>query len=141
MPNEEHLQKRLIIDTLIVDGIIFALLSIFFFFHLKQVPLGFLLGCAISILNHLILCFQADAMINPRFGAAGVPLTVVCYLTRFALYGVGLFLAFYLEHKGYPIFAWYTVFIGYMIIKAVIVIKYGKYRKKPETKNIEEKKI
>lgn len=128
MPNAT-LQKKLVIDTLIVDGIIFALLSIFFFFDLKQIPLGFLLGSVISILCHLILCFQANIITNPDLSAAKAMIPTFCYLLRFVLYGGGLLVAFLLQYYGHNIFAWYSVFIAYMIIKLVIIIRYSKYRK------------
>lgn len=135
MPNSENIQKKLIIDTLIVSGIIFLLSCIFFFFDLKQIPLGFLLGVIISIINHLILCLQTNLLLNPKLGVGAVPLTSLCYITRFALYGGALFLAFYLEHLNYNYLAWYSVFVGFLIIKIVIIVKYGKYRDKSLLKN------
>lgn len=130
MTNEANVQKRLILDTLIADGIIFVLLCIFFFFDLARVPLGFLLGAVISIVNHLILCLQANVMMSQKLSVGSVPATMACYFTRFILYGAGLFLGLYLDHIGVPYVAWYMTFIGYMVIKAIILIRYGNVRKK-----------
>lgn len=129
MNNENQLQKQLILLTAIVDLIIFAILSIFFFFNLSYIPLGFLLGAIISIVNHLILCLQASIITNPDLSNMKAITPMFCYLLRFLLYGGGLVLAFVLDYFGYKIFAWYTVFMGYMVIKIIILIKYSKYRK------------
>jgi len=127
---KDQLQKKIIIDTLIVDGIILALLSIFCFFGLYNIPLGFLLGAIISIVNHLLLCLQTEAMINAALGASAVGVTVGAYMLRFLLWGGALFLALFLEHLGYKIFAWYSVTVGFLIIKFIIMVKYSKYAKK-----------
>lgn len=129
MTENKNVQKRVILFTLIADGCIFALLSICFFFGYMNIPLGFLLGSVISILCHLILCLQANIITNPDIGNAKGGITIFCYMLRFLLYGGGLVLAFLLEYFGYKIFAWYTVFIAYMIIKIIILIFYGSYRK------------
>ena len=94
-----------------------------------MIPLGFLLGFIISLINYGILNLQGHLMLNKENQMSTIPLTMTCYFTRFILYAGGLFLAFYLEYIGVNLFAWYMVFIGYMVNKAVIFIKYGSYAK------------
>ena len=124
--DEKNLNKSLIIDALIVNGIIFVLLSVLFIFNIIYIPLGFLLGAVISIINQLVISVQVDFMINPKYRSFS-GLVPLFFTTRFALYGGGLFLAFYLNYIGYNIFAWYMVFAGYMIIKIITIVKYRKY--------------
>ena len=127
---KDELQKKIIIDTLIVDSVLLALSCIFCFFGLYNIPLGFLLGVVVSIINHLLLCLQTEAMINSALGSSAVGITVGAYMLRFLLWGGALFLALFLEHIGYKIFAWYSVVIGFLMIKFIIMIKYSKYTKK-----------
>ena len=127
---KDELQKKIIIDTLVIDGIILVLSCIACFFGLYNIPLGFLLGAIVSIVNHLLLCLQTEAMINSALGSSAVGVTVGAYMLRLLLWGGTLFLALFLEHIGYKIFAWYAVVVGFLMIKFIIMVKYGKYSKK-----------
>ena len=64
-------------------------------------------------------------MLSKNNSISSVGLTLACYSTRFLLYGGSLFLAFYLNYIGVKLFAWYSVFVGFMVIKAIIFFKYG----------------
>ena len=125
MDNNQSVTNKIVIDTLIVSGIILLLLLIFCFFDLYMIPLGFVLGILISLANYAIINVQGKMMVNTKTKTPNVGLIMICYISRFVLYGVGLFLAFYLEYIGIKLFAWYSVFVGYMIIKAVIFFKYN----------------
>ena len=118
-------ELKVVRDVLIVGGIILALLCIFCFFSLYEIPLGFLLGLVISLINYAIVNVQAKIMLSKSNSMSSVGLTLACYSTRFLLYGGSLFLAFYLNYIGIKLFAWYTVFAGFMVIKAIIFFKYG----------------
>ena len=121
----QNITHKVLIDTLIVGGIILLLLLIFCFFDLYMIPLGFILGFIISLVNYAILNVQSKMMVATNTKSLNPGLVIICNLSRFILYGVGLFLSFYLDYIGIKIFAWYSVFIGYMIIKAVIFFKYN----------------
>ena len=110
----KSVELKVVKDVLIFGGIILGLLCIFCFFGMYDIPLGFLLGL-----------MQTKIMLSKSASMSSVGLTLACYTTRFLLYGGALFLAFYLSYINVKLFAWYTVFIGFMLIKAIIFFKYG----------------
>lgn len=121
----KSVELKVVKDVLIFGGIILGLLCIFCFFGMYDIPLGFLLGLIISLINYAIVNVQTKIMLSKSASMSSVGLTLACYTTRFLLYGGALFLAFYLSYINVKLFAWYTVFIGFMLIKAIIFFKYG----------------
>ena len=135
MDNQMSLTRRVLYDTLIVGGIITFLLLIFCFFDLYMIPLGFILGFVVSLINFGVLNFQGKMMINAETKVPNPGMTLLCYFIRFVLYGASLFLAFYLDYIGIKLFAWYSVFAGFLLIKGVIYFKYNNKAMKNESKN------
>ncbi len=114
--------KPLLIKVTVVDLGLFILSSFCFFIGRMEIPLGFLLGATIGLLNFLLMYFQFKILIVPQQEKRIRLKSGLSFITRFIIYGLGLALALLLEKNGYKIFAWYTVFIGYLMLKIVMLV-------------------
>lgn len=114
--------KPLLIKVTVVDLGLFILSSFCFFIGHMEIPLGFLLGATIGLLNFLLMYFQFKILIVPQQEKRIRLKSGLSFITRFIIYGLGLALALLLEKNGYKIFAWYTVFIGYLMLKIVMLV-------------------
>lgn len=102
--------------------ILAVLLSSFcFFIGYPGIPLGFLLGGMISVINFLLIIKQSEACLSSRKPKG---LAFGFYTLRYFLYGAGIALALTLDHFHLPYLSWFTVLGAYMLQKIAIIV-YG----------------
>ena len=109
---------------LIVCLFAFLVSSFCFFFDMMWIPLGFLIGMVISIINLIILYEFSYYLTRPysnyRF------LSFLSYFVRLLLYGLGFFICIFLEYNNIKIFFWGTCLASYLASIVVITIIFRK---------------
>lgn len=114
--------KPLLRKVVIVELLIFALSSFCFFIGFMEIPLGFLLGSTIGLANFFLMYYQFKRLLVPENEKTARVKSGVNFFIRYLIYALGLALALFLQKKGYQIFAWYSVFVGYLMIKIVMLV-------------------
>ena len=104
------------ISILVYLGL-FVLSSFCFFINQVWIPLGFILGGLISIVNFIILYEFSYYLTKPT--AKYKILNVLLYSSRMIFYIIGFLICIILMHFGYNIFFWGTCLASYLVQKVI----------------------
>ena len=96
---------------------LFLVSSFCFFISQMWIPLGFLLGGAIAIINFVIL-YEFSYYLTKPF-AKPRTLNVLMYAIRMLIYIVGFLICIVPSYFGYNIFFWGTCLASYLIEKFI----------------------
>ncbi|MDD6302812.1 MAG: hypothetical protein PUA56_05915 [Bacillales bacterium] len=119
--------KLVKISVLVYLGLFLAS-SFCFFIDQMWIPLGFLLGGVISILNYFILFLFTYKILKP--GSRASLFAGSLYLVRMLLFGLGFFICLFLQYKiGLKIFFWGTCLASYMIFLGLMLLIIDKTKK------------
>ena len=116
----EELKKKfklnIKISILVYLGL-FLVSSFCFFINQMWIPLGFLLGGVIAIINFIVLYNFSYYLTKPF--AKYKSLSALLYSSRMIIYIIGFVICIGLNHFGYKIFFWGTCLASYLIQKII----------------------
>lgn len=102
----------------------FLLSSFCFFIDMIYIPLGFIIGMIISIINLIILYEFSYYLTRPNSNYRF--LSFLSYFIRLLLYGLGFFICIILEYYNVKIFFWGTCLASYLFSIGIITIIFRK---------------
>ena len=116
----EELKKKFKLNikvSILVYLGLFLLSSFCFFINQMWIPLGFLLGGFIAIINFIILYNFSYYLTKPY--AKYKTLSILLYSSRMIIYIIGFVICIGLNYFGYKIFFWGTCLVSYLLQKII----------------------
>lgn len=112
--------QRLFFRTMIVSLVLFVVLSVFFFFSLMEIPLGFLLGVVASFGGYLLrYIYKKNDQDNSKSIVFGTTMSFLFGILIIFYYLFFILLALFLYHSGIAAFNYVTVLVGLAMIDIV----------------------
>ena len=112
--------QKLFFRTMIVSLVLFVVLSVFFFFSLMEIPLGFLLGVVASFGGYLLrYIYKKNDQDNSKGIVFGATMSFLLSILIIVYYLFFILLALFLYHSGIAAFNYVTVLIGLAMIDIV----------------------
>lgn len=104
------------ISVLVYLGL-FLVSSFCFFIDQMWIPLGFILGGILSVVNFIILYEFSYYLTKPH--ANHKTLNLLLFASRMIIYVIGFLICIGLDYFGYRIFFWGTCLASYLIQKII----------------------
>lgn len=105
---------------MIVSLVLFVVLSVFFFFSLMEIPLGFLLGVVASFGGYLLrYIYKKNDQDNSKSIVFGTTMSFLFGILIIFYYLFFILLALFLYHSGIAAFNYVTVLVGLAMIDIV----------------------
>ena len=123
----EELKRK---HKLVIKISIFVYLGLFlvssfcFFINQMWIPLGFILGGSLALVNYLILYEFSYYATKPH--TKSVPLTIFLFTIRMIIYIIGFLICIIPMKFGYNIFFWGSCLASYLIEKFITYLCFQK---------------
>ena len=115
------------ISVLVYLGL-FLVSSFCFFINQMWIPLGFLLGGIIAIINFIVLYNFSYYLTKPY--AKYKTLSILLYSSRMIIYIIGFLVCIVLNYFGLKLFFWGTCLASYLIQKIINCFCFRQFDKK-----------